>query len=118
MIMSRSIQVLLAVAALATGGIARAAEPATAASAKPDISVKPNLQQLISQFKTRRDVVLADREALIAQLKNATEDQRKTILEKMEAQQKDLIEAERALGKQIRDELRKLPQSSTTSPRH
>jgi 4-aminobutyrate aminotransferase-like enzyme len=48
---------------------------------------------------------------LLDQLKNATAEQKKAILDQMQAQQKDLLDAQRALGRQIRDELRKLRQS-------
>lgn len=72
-----------------------------------------DLQQLIAQFKSRRDALLADRQALLNQLKSATAAQREAILEKMQAQQKELLQEQRALGRQIRDEMRKLRQSSS-----
>ncbi len=88
--------------------------------AKPDVAATVNssdLRKLIDQFSKRRDSVLADRQALLEQLKNATADQRKQILEKMQAQQKDLLEAQRSLGKQIRDEMRKLRETTPGSRR-
>jgi hypothetical protein len=110
---------ILAVGLLLGTGIAHAADVA-APKGKPDVSAiagSTDLQQLITQFKARRDAMLADRQALLDQLKTATADQRQAILEKMQAQQKDLIEAQHALGKQIRDEMRKL-RESVSSPGH
>lgn len=97
------------IALTAMGGFARAvdAAPAPNPNVAPATS-SPDLQKLIEQFKSRRDAVLADRQALLNQLKNATEDQKRAILEKMRTRQKDLIDEERALGKQIRDEMRRL----------
>lgn len=106
---------ILAVAILATAVGVRAAD-----AGKPEVvaaASSSDLQKLIDQFKARRDTLLADRQALIDQLKNATAEQRKQILDKMQAQQKDLIDAQRALGKQIRDEMRKL-RESTPGSRH
>lgn len=112
MISPRKLSLVLA-ALLACGGVTRAAEASRPATpAKPEIGTSADLQKLIDQFNTKRDTILADREALLNQLKNATEEQKKAILEKMQAQQKDLVEAQRALGKQIRDEMRKLRQTS------
>jgi len=97
-------------ACVAAGGLfaadagtpARPAAPAAAADGKPD------LQQLIHQFSARRDTLMANREALLNQLKTATAEQKKAILAKMAAEQKDLIDSQRAMAKQIRDEMRKL----------
>lgn len=50
------------------------------------------------------------------QLKNATAEQRKAILEKVQAQEKDLLDQQRALGRQIRDEMRKLRQTAPAGP--
>jgi hypothetical protein len=100
----------LFVALVAMNGLAHAAD-AAAPQPKPATSsaaVPADLQKLIEQFKARRDSLLADRQALLNQLKNATEDQRKAILEKLQNQQKDLIDQQRALGKQIRDEMRRM----------
>lgn len=72
---------------------------------------------MMEQFNAKRDAMMAERQALLNQLKGATEDQRKAILEKMQAQMKDLLEAQRALGKQTRDEIRKLRQSQTAGRR-
>ena len=112
---------VLAAALLMSAGALNASDaPAAPTAAKPDvtsISKSSDLSKLIDQFTKRRDSMLADRQALLDQLKSATAEQRKEILEKMQAQQKDLIEAQRALGKQIRDEMRKLRESTPGSRR-
>ena len=69
-----------------------------------------DVQKLINQFSAKRDALIADRQALVNQLKGATAEQRKAILDKMQAQEKELVDAQRALGKQLRDDLRKLRQ--------
>ena len=102
------------IALSAMGGVVRAAGTAPAPSPAATAS-SPDLQKLIEQFKSRRDAMLADRQALLNQLKNATEDQKHAILEKMRARQKDLIDEERALGKQIRDEMRRLRDTVPTA---
>ena len=61
------------------------------------------MQKLLQQMSTQRDSMIADHEALAKQLKEATDAQKKTILEKMEAQKKAFEEAKSELHKQIRD---------------
>lgn len=110
---------LFAVALLATAAGVFAADAAPAPKApKPNVPASANvdLQKLINQFNARRDTMLADREALMNQLKNATAEQRKAILEKVQAQEKDLLDQQRALGRQIRDEMRKLRQTAPAGP--
>jgi excinuclease UvrABC helicase subunit UvrB len=95
-------------AAILLSGMAMAAD---ARPEKPNINAtvgSPELQKLVDQFAKQRDSLLADRAALLEQLKNATADQRKALIDKMEAQQKDLVESQRELAKRIRDEMRKL----------
>ena len=117
---SRPTLVLTGVLLLTSVGV-RASDTAPAPKApKPEITANgssSDLSKLIAQFNKRRDSMLADRQALLDQLKNATAEQRKQILNKMQAQQKDLIEVQRALGKQIRDEMRKLRESTPGSRR-
>ena len=93
-------------ALLAVGGGLRAAD-APAKAEKPAADVK----SAMDQFSAKRDAMIKDRQALLDQLKNATAEERKAILDQMQAQQKDLLETQRALGRQIREELRKLRQS-------
>jgi len=98
----------LATALVAVGNIAFAADPAAPAS-KSATATAPtvDLQNLMQQFNARRDAYLANREALLNQLKSATEEQKKAILAKMAADEKDLKDAQRAMAKQMRDEMRK-----------
>jgi Skp family chaperone for outer membrane proteins len=63
---------------------------------------------LLDQFKAQRDEMMAARRVLLERLKTATEEEKKAILEQLKAEQQDRVEEQRALGKQIRDELKKL----------
>jgi len=109
---------LVAVLAASVGLCAAQTPPSTPPAVKPADIAKAagaaqsaDVQKLIDQFSAKRDTMIADRQALVNQLKAAaTADQRKAILEKMQAQEKELVDAQRALGKQLRDELRKLRQ--------
>jgi len=109
---------LVAVLAASVGLCAAQTPPSTPPAVKPADVAKAagaaqsaDVQKLVDQFSAKRDTMIADRQALVNQLKAAaTADQRKAILEKMQAQEKELVDAQRALGKQLRDELRKLRQ--------
>lgn len=94
---------MIVAASLAVCGAVRAADNK---AEKPAADVKAAMDQ----FSAKRDAMLKDRQALFDQLKNATDEQRKAILAQMKAQEKDMLETQRALGRQIRDELRKLRQ--------
>ncbi len=86
--------------------------PADAKKAKTETQLAPaDVKKATEQFNAKRDALIAAHDAQLEKLKNATAEERKVILEQMQAQQKDLLEAQRALGKQIRDDLRKLKQS-------
>lgn len=61
-----------------------------------------------TEFRQRRDEYLTNRRELLERLKNATEDERKQILEQLRADKDARREEERSLGKQIREELRRL----------
>ena len=61
---------------------------------------------LLQDFKGKREAFVAERKALIATLKDASEEERKKILETLRAEQKERISEQRALAKAIRDELR------------
>ncbi|HEX2613209.1 MAG TPA: hypothetical protein VHO02_06435 [Fibrobacteria bacterium] len=66
------------------------------------------VQLLLKGFKEKRDKVINDRKALIDQLKTASGDERQRILDELRADQKARSDEERALAKEIRDELKKL----------
>ena len=96
---------LVAFLAVSVGVRAADAPAKTAAPAPAEV------QKAMDQFSAKRDAMIKEHQALFEQLKSATAEQRKAILDQMQAQQKDLLEAQRALGRQIRDDLRKLRQS-------
>ena len=96
---------------LALGFVLGAMAPARAADAATP--PKPaDLQKAVEQFNAQRERVLAEYQAQLDQLKGLTEEQRRQILEKMQEQRKAIDAAQRAQGKQIREDLRKLRQSS------
>jgi hypothetical protein len=119
MIVRLLVRLMLLVAAFSAATALAADAPAKAekntAATKTDASpVSADVKKSIDQFNAKRDAMIADRAVKLDQLKNATAEQKKAILEQMQAQQKDLLEAQKALGRQIRDELRKLQQSQPT----
>jgi hypothetical protein len=116
---------LVAVLAASVGLCAAQTPPSTPPAVKPADVAKAagaaqsaDVQKLVDQFSAKRDTMIADRQALVNQLKAAaTADQRKAILDKMQAQEKELVDAQRALGKQLRDEFRKLRQDQLVGAR-
>jgi type IV pilus biogenesis protein CpaD/CtpE len=89
------------------------AKPADKAPVKPTAPSSGDVKKDIERFSSQRDAMLAERQALVNQLKTATDEQRKAIIEKM----KELGDTQRELSKQIRDDLRKLRQGQGTSGR-
>jgi len=61
------------------------------------------VQKLLQDFKAKREQYIADRKALIEKLKNATEAERKQILDQLRAEQQSRIDAQRELAKALRD---------------
>lgn len=108
---SRSLASLFLVAAFAAAGLGvRAADAPAKPTAKPDKPAPADVQKAMDQFNAKRDAMIAARQAQLDRLKNATAEQTKALLDQMQADQKNLLDAQRALGRQIRDELRKLRQ--------
>jgi ABC-type branched-subunit amino acid transport system ATPase component len=66
------------------------------------------VHKVIADFQAQRDQYLAERKTLLEKLRTATETERKTILEQLRAENEKRADEERALGKQIREELKKL----------
>lgn len=64
---------------------------------------------MLRQFDAKRDKLAADRKVLIEKL-NATKDdgERKNILEQLRTEQQTQADERRALGKEMREELRKV----------
>jgi len=76
-----------------------------------------DIRKLHEEVSKQRDVMIADFEVLAKQMKDATEDQKKQIKEKMEAQKKAFDAVTTALHKQIRDEQRKQRQNAAPAKR-
>ena len=70
------------------------------------------IQKLVEQVNAQREKMIADHDALARQLKVATDENRKAILDQMHEQKKAFEEAQSELHKQIRDEQRRLRQSA------
>jgi hypothetical protein len=66
------------------------------------------VHEVLAQFRTLREGYLAERKALLEKLKGAKDDEKKAILDQLKADSAKREEEERALGKQIRDELKSL----------
>ena len=67
-----------------------------------------DVHAVVEQFRTLREGYLAERKALIEKLKTATDDEKKKILEQLRTESAARQEEERALGKQVREDLKKL----------
>ena len=75
---------------LAVGAIASAAEAPSGSPARPDAPA--DLRKLVEQSNQQRDRLIAEHDALARQLKDATEEKRREIYEKM-SEQKQAFEA-------------------------
>ena len=89
---------------LAAGAIASAAEVPSGSPARPDAPA--DLRKLVEQSNQQRDRLIAEHDALARQLKDATEEKRREIYEKMSEQKQAFEAAQSALHKRIRDEQR------------
>ena len=69
---------------------------------------------VLEEFRTLREGYLAQRKSLLEQLKGASEEKKKEILEQLRSETAARDEEERALGKQIRDDLKKLRDARKT----
>ena len=100
----RLIGVALMSGGLVLGGVARAADAALKSPTKPEAPAE--LQKLVEQSNQQRDRMIAEHDALARQLKDATEEKRREIYEKMSEQKKAFEAAQSALHKRIREEQR------------
>jgi hypothetical protein len=96
---------------LGAGVIARAGEP-PGASGK-GLTGGPEMQRLMNQVKVQRDQMISAHESLARELREAGEEQRKAILERMQEQKREFEAAQSALHKQIREEQRRQRQTVT-----
>ena len=67
-----------------------------------------DVHAVIEAFQAQREGYLAERKTLLAKLETATEAEKKQILEQLRADKQEREEEERSLGKQIREDLKKL----------
>ncbi len=105
----------LAVAGSLCGGEDRAgaaAEKAKAAVKATAVDAAAEMQKAKDDFKNQTDAILAERQKLIDQMKGATEEQKKAIKAKLEEQMKHFADAMRELGRQQRDEARKMRENT------
>jgi len=113
-------QTLLAGAILAllpsVGQAQAAAEAKAAAAAAKDGTKKgpgsTSLQDLMRQLQQNREAMIANHDELAKKLRDATEEEKKAIKERMESQMKQFEAQQGALHKQIRDEQRRQRQNT------
>ena len=113
-------QTLLAGAILAllpsVGQAQAAAEAKAAAAAAKDGTKKgpgsTSLQDLMRQLQQNREAMIANHDELVKKLRDATEEEKKAIKERMESQMKQFEAQQGALHKQIRDEQRRQRQNT------
>jgi hypothetical protein len=80
--------------------------------AKKAAATSTDIRKLYEEIAKQRDLLIADFEVLAKQLKDATDEKKKEIKEKMEAQKKAFEEVTNALHRQIREEQRKQRQNA------
>jgi gas vesicle protein len=100
----RLIRIAALIGAMAGAGAARAAEAPSKAPAKPEAAA--DLQRLVEQAGQQRDQMIAEHDALARQLKDASEEKRREIYDKMSEQKRAFEAAQSALHKRIREEQR------------
>jgi hypothetical protein len=72
------------------------------------------LHGLLNQFREQRDQYITARQALMERLRTCTDAERQQILEQLRLENQARVAEQRALGKQIRDELRRLREQRRT----
>lgn len=96
-------------------GTAGDAKAAAAAAAKDSAKKGPggtSLQDLMRQLQQNREAMIANHDELAKKLRDATEEEKKAIKERMESQMKQFEAQQGALHKQIRDEQRRQRQNA------
>ena len=96
----------------AAAGAATAREKARKGAMSP-----AEIRKLFEEASKQRDLMLAEFEVLAKQMKDATEEQKKQIREKLEAQKRAFEQVTSALNKQIREEQRKQRQNAAPAKR-
>lgn len=115
---NRILGLCLALFFSAAVGLAQMTTPPATPPVTPPAPHTPNaqasdtakaVQALLMQFDAKRDQAIADRQALMERLRAATTDaEKQAILLQLRAEMQARKDEQTALGKQIRDELRKL----------
>ena len=90
------------------------AKDSKTAAAETKAKATADSEKLTEKVKAQRENMLKEYGALQAQLKDATDEKRKEILQKLEEKQKAFAEANATLAKQIQEDIRKRRQS----PKH
>jgi Spy/CpxP family protein refolding chaperone len=85
---------------------------------KPDVEISPGdaeqppfpdaLRDLIEEFKAQRQDLLAARQALVEALRNATEEERRALIDAFRKENRERLKAEKELRKEIRRRLQEL----------
>ena len=84
---------------------------------KFDTSTLPqNVQTMLQQFTTLRTQLMTDRQALMLKLKTATATERRQLVSDFVASEKTLLDQQKTLAKQIRDEVRTLRRNQVGTP--
>ena len=90
------------------------AKDSKTAAAETKAKATADSEKLTEKVKAQRENMLKEYGALQAQLKDATDEKRKEILQKLEEKQKAFAEANAALAKQIQEDIRRRRQG----PKH
>ncbi len=91
---------------LVAAGVVLASGVALGADAAVKPAVSAELSKLVDLSNQQRDRMIAEHDALARQLRDATEEKRREIYEKMSEQKKAFEAAQSALHKRIREEQR------------
>ena len=90
------------------------AKDSKTAAAESKAKAAADSEKLAEKVKAQRENMLKEYGLLQAQLKDATDEKRKEILQKLEEKQKAFAEANAALAKQIQEDIRRRRQG----PKH
>ena len=109
---------LVAIALFAMGASLCSAQTAGKDAKAADVKSKAaaDAQKLTEQANAQRATMISETENLVKQLKDATDEQRKAILAKLEEKQKAFAEAQAAMHKQMKVDMRR--QRQNAAPKH
>jgi Spy/CpxP family protein refolding chaperone len=69
---------------------------------------------LLNTFRERRQEYIAERRQLMLQLQQATEEERKELLDQLRLRQRERIQEQRELARQIREQMREMRKNQPT----